>query len=98
MPRKTREQKVIADLRRQLRLRDGVLKEAAPRQPVIADAPTVSLPDQKPAPREVKEPVGSIHLKRDLIRVGSLVAVAVILEFIVSLAITSGALKPLGLS
>lgn len=95
MPRRTREQKIIADLRRQLRSREAP-KSVTPA--VSRLEPTVTLPE---APiievRTVPEPAPS-YLKGDLLRVGLVVTLAAALEFIFSYAVSVGTFRSLGIS
>lgn len=99
MPRKTREQKIIADLRRQLRLRQAVNEEVPQDKPTISVAKEVSLPKAAPVSIQPVATSGNYaFLGRDLTKLGILTAAAIILEVIASYLITSGALKPYGIS
>lgn len=98
MPRKTREQKIIADLRKQLQLREGVVPETRQAAPRISVAETVSLPESPIPQVEIKKEANYSYLKKDLLKVGGLVGAAVILEFIISFLVASGVLKSWGIS
>lgn len=94
MPRKTREQKIITDLRRQLQS-----ARPAPLKTVVKELPRIetSLPKLNTA----AVPSVSIdysYLGRDLLKVGALVALLTALEIVISLFISSGGLKSFGLN
>lgn len=97
MPRRTREQKIIADLRRELQRnqpnRPAVTKPSPKVETIIslptAPAVTESVTTESPAPS---------YLRDDLLRVGVVVSVAAALELFVSYFVSSGMFKSLGIS
>jgi hypothetical protein len=99
MSRKTKQQKIIADLRKQL------ITDSAPTTPPakpVKDA-TISLLNETSRPVLRTEPklpktVDTSHLGQDLTRVGVLVAGAVVLELIFSFLVTHGYLTPWGIT
>jgi hypothetical protein len=98
MSRKTKQQKIIADLRRQLVSEPTPIKQNLTK---LKEA-TVSLPAEPslvatPAKATIKT-VDTTHLKNDLIKVSSLVSAAVILEIIFSFFVTHGYLARWGIS
>jgi hypothetical protein len=100
MPRRTREQKIIADLRRQLSSQSANQPIAQPTKEVEV-APKISIPDLVEVKKEVAAPVVAetkSYLKSDLLKVGGLVAVAILVELLASFSINSGALKAFGIT
>jgi hypothetical protein len=93
MPRRTREQKIIAELRRKLK----VQPIKTPRQePVVNAVPEISLPKEikSPPERSVAEPIETTaYLKKDLLRFAALALAVTAFELIVSYMILSGTLK-----
>lgn len=99
MTKRTREQKIIADLRKQIALRDGVLKpEVAPRVE-MSSAPKFSLPKVVTTePSTAVTTPSYSYLKRDLLRLSLVVAVAIGIEIIGTYLVSQGLLKSWGIS
>ena len=97
MSRKTKQQKIIADLRKQVQLQSlpipAVTKISS--DPIIKN---VSLPQIKIKQYSVNSVLDHSHLKMDLIKVGSLVTGAIVIELIAAYAITHGALSSIGIT
>lgn len=94
MPRKTKEQKIIADLRRQLQSTKPVApRVASPEMPKIE----LSLPKVNTA-LATSFSIDYSYLKKDLIKVGALVVILTALEIATSVFISSGGLKSFGLN
>jgi|SRR5581483_12275785 len=98
MPRKTREQKIIADLRKQLRLRAAANPEVKTSDHEVSLSQPISLPEAPVQPMIAKKEVNYGYLKRDMLKVGALVGVSLLIEVIVSYLVTSGSLKSWGIS
>ena len=95
MPRRTREQKIIADLRRELRSKE------APQRPSSTPThlePTISLPSPQPTEVVQVTEAAPSYLKGDLLRVGMVVTLAAALEFFISYLVSSGTFRSLGIS
>lgn len=93
MPRRTREQKIIAQLRREL-------NQASPKtprpEPPVQVVPEISLPEKiKPSPKvEAAEPAQpTTFLKRDLLKFAALALAVTVFELVISYLILSGTLK-----
>jgi hypothetical protein len=103
MPKRTREEKIITELRRKLR------EQAPPQskvqvsqaQPAIS---TISLPSEPERPNEpaivtpVRVSETRTFLKGDLVKLGLIALGTVGFEAIISYLILSGVLKPLGIT
>lgn len=98
MTKRTREQKIIADLRKQIALRDGVLKPEVTPVVKMASAQKFSLPKVTTEPAPVVAAPSYSYLKRDLLRLTLVVAVALGIELIGTYLISQGLLKSLGMS
>jgi hypothetical protein len=99
MSRKTKQQKIIADLRRQIRERPTPPPTPAPVKAPTLELKEVSLPSlpASPAPPKTVSNVNNSYLKRDLLKVGGLVGAAVLLEILTTYAISSGMLASWGI-
>lgn len=98
MTKRTREQKIIADLRKQLRLREGVLKTEDKPKVSLKTSPQFSLPYAPVISASPPEAVNYSYLKKDLLKVGIVVTIALTLEIIGTYLISQGAFKSLGVS
>lgn len=97
MTKRTREQKIIADLRKQIALRDGVLKPVTAPKIELTTTPKFSLPIPTPVVIPQTEALSYNYLRRDLLRVGLVVAIAIGVEIIGAYLISSGSLKSWGI-
>lgn len=98
MTKRTREQKIIADLRKQIALRDGVLKPEAPPVVKMASAQKFSLPKVTTEPAPVVAAPSYSYLKKDLLRLSLVIAIAIGIEIIGTYLISQGLLKSWGIS
>lgn len=98
MTKRTREQKIIADLRKQISLRDGVLKPEVTPVIKMQSAPKFSLPKVTSEPTPVVAVPSYSYLKSDLLRLTLVVAAAVGIEITGTYLISQGLLKSWGIS
>jgi len=99
MSKRTKQQKIIADLRKQLRVTPPVTAQEPVKRQVepTVSIPTVSIASPKPV-LAASRTLDTSYLPKDLIKVATLVSAAVVLEIITSLLITNGYLKIWGIS
>lgn len=90
--RKTRQQKIIADLRRQLHSQ----APSTPAPAVVRPSPTFSLPATLTPSPSVKL-LDHSRLGSDLTKVGTLVGLSVLIELVISVAISHGYLVKWGI-
>lgn len=92
MARKTRQQKIIADLRRQIQTQTP----STPAPSMRVAGPTFSLPSTSTPVATIKI-LDHTKLGLDLTKVGLLVGLAVVLELVITTAISHGYLVKWGI-
>lgn len=98
MTKRTREQKIIADLRKQISLRNGVLKPEVTPVIKMQSAQKFSLPKVASEPIAVAVVPSYSYLKKDLLRLSLVIAIAIGIEIIGTYLISQGLLKSWGIS
>lgn len=98
MTKRTREQKIIADLRKQIALRDGVLKPEVSSVVKMTSAQKFSLPQITTDPTPAVALPSYSYLTGDLLRLTLVVAAAFGIELIGMYLISQGFLKSWGIS
>lgn len=99
MPKRTREQKIIADLRRELERREGArpapVKATEKIEPIKSEAAPIQIISSNP---DEKSSFDSSYLKRDLIKVVALFGIVIAFEGFASYLVNTGALKGFGIT